>query len=74
MMKDINTKQRKQMIKRMAGRDELNFLQAFIILVITLVLFTVIFPLAQRAMDIQSLHNCELRGDCSEVIRDINNK
>ena len=71
-MKDINTKQRKQMIKRMAGRDELNFLQAFIILVITLVLFTVIFPLAQRAMDIQSLQTCEVYGDCAEVIKHIN--
>lgn len=71
-MKDLQTKQRKQMIKRMAGRDELNFLQAFIILVITLVLFTVIFPLAQGAIDRQSLHNCELYGDCAEVIKHIN--
>lgn len=86
---DKNTKQRQKMIKDMKNYTlysmdkygkisvlpkELNFLQAFIMLVITLVLFTVIFPLAQRAMDIQAVHNCELRGDCSEVIRDINNK
>lgn len=51
---------------------ELNFLEALLILIIVFILFTVIFPLIQRAVDIQALQTCEAYGDCSDVIRDIN--
>ena len=51
---------------------EMNFIQALIMLIIVFILFTAIFPLIQRAVDIQALQTCEAYGDCSEVIRDIN--
>jgi len=47
---------------------EMNFLQAFIILL--LAIFS--FFLLQRALDIHALNTCEAKGDCAEVIRDIN--
>lgn len=49
---------------------EMNFLQAFIILLLAVFAFF----LLQRAWDIHALNTCELHGDCAEVIRDINGK
>ena len=47
---------------------EMNFLQAFIILLLAVFFFFAF----QRATDIRALNNCEIHGDCAEVIRDIN--
>lgn len=53
-------------------KPELNFWQALaVIVVVFLTLFTG-FKFLQRAMDINALNTCEDRGDCTEVIRDIN--
>lgn len=90
-MKDKNTKQRKQMIKRMSKNTpgykfsgdnhfpvkELNFLESFMYFILavfigTVIIVKLVFPLIQRAVDIEALRTCENRGDCSEVIRDIN--
>ena len=51
-----------------AAEKEMNFLQAFIILLLAIFAFF----LLQRAMDINALQNCEEKRDCAEVIRDIN--
>lgn len=54
--------------------EEMNFLQAFIILLLTVFAFAGLFMLVQRAMDINALNNCEEHRDCAEVIRDINGR
>lgn len=70
-MTDKNTKQRKQMIKKMSSRNAFNQIEAvlFIIYVIGIVI------LIQTMLEIRQesrLETCELRGDCAEIIREIN--
>ena len=73
-MTDLQTKKRKKMIKRMAGREEMNFIQALLIIVGTVVAFIVMLNLLQRAVDIEALQTCEQNNNCSEIIREINNR
>lgn len=68
---DKNTKQKQKMIKEMAGRDELNFLEALLILIGTIALFIFVQTMLEIRQD-SRLVTCELRGDCSEVIKHIN--
>lgn len=51
---------------------EMSFGKAFAIVIGAILVFGVLFPLLQRAVDIKALQNCKTQGDCSEVIRDIN--
>lgn len=56
---------------------ELNFLESFMYFILavfigTVIIVKLVFPLIQNAINIEKLKTCELRGDCSEVIRDIN--
>ena len=75
-MKDLNTQNRKKMLKKIARPEprEMNFLEAFLLMMLAFICFTIILPLLQRAADIQSLPDCELHGDCAEIIKNINNK
>lgn len=50
---------------------ELNFLEAFIIVVGAIIGYIFIQTMLEIRQD-SKLITCELRGDCSEVIRDIN--
>ena len=70
-MTDLQTKKRKKMIKDMRG---LNFIQALLIIVGTVVAFIVMLNLLQRAVDIEALQTCEQNNNCSEIIREINNR
>ena len=77
-MKDLNTQNRKKMIREMGKGYGWNFLESFMYFILAVIVGSVIivklvFPLIQRAVDIEALRTCEDRGDCSEVIRDINN-
>lgn len=51
---------------------EMNFWQALVLLVVVFLALYTCFVLTQRAVDINALNNCEEKGDCVEVIRDIN--
>lgn len=58
--------------------EELNFIDSltyFLLLIIigSIIIVKIIFPVVQRAVDIEALNTCEMRGDCAEVIKDINN-
>jgi hypothetical protein len=56
------------------AEPELNFWQACVVLVVAFLALFTLFTLTQRAMDIKALNNCELYGDCTEVIRHINGR
>ena len=73
-MKDLQTEERREMLKNINNPDEINFATAVLVLIIAFASFTIILPLLQRAADIQSLPDCELHGDCAEIIRNINDK
>ena len=50
----------------------MNFAQAFLIMILTIVAFGFLFPWARNVLTIQSVETCELRGDCTEVIKNLN--
>ncbi len=71
-MKDLQTEERREMLKNINKPEEINFVSAILVLIISFACFTILLPLLQRAADIQSLPDCELHGDCAEIIKNIN--
>ena len=71
-MKDLQTEERREMLKNINKPAEMNFVNAVLVLIISFAFLTIILPLLQRAADIQSLPDCELHGDCAEIIKNIN--
>lgn len=51
---------------------DLNFLQAFLLIAITLALVIIIGRQFLKAIDRHALATCEYYNDCSEVIRHLN--
>lgn len=53
-------------------QKEMSFGKAFAIVIGAVLVFGVLFPILQHAVDTNALNNCKEHGDCAEVIRDIN--
>lgn len=74
-MKDLETKKRKKMLKEMRiPKRDLNFAQAFIAFLLIVFIGVTVIDIAFTIEGIKAekLATCELRGDCVEVIKNIN--